>query len=62
MKVDKSAEEALSQIHESHYYDRYINTDKTIHLIGLNFASKDRQLDSWKEEILNKAKQPTYLS
>ncbi len=61
MKVDRSADEALRQIHEKAYYDRYINTDKTIHLIGLNFSSDKRQISEWKEETLDKTKEPTYL-
>ena len=62
MKVDESADVALRQIHENGYYDKYINTDKTIHLIGLNFKSKERQIDSWVEEIVDKSKEPTYLA
>ncbi len=61
MKVDESAEKALEQIHEKGYYDRYINTDKTIHLIGLNFSSEKRQIDSWVKETVDKTKEPTYL-
>ena len=61
MKVDESAEAALRQIHENGYYDRYINTDKTIHLIGLNFTSGKRQIDSWVEETVDKTKEPGYL-
>ena len=61
MKVDESAEAALEQIHEKGYYDRYINTDKTIHLIGLNFTSEKRQIDAWKQETVDKTKEPTYL-
>ena len=62
MKVDETAEDALGQIHDKAYYDRYINTDKTIHLIGLNFSSKERQIDSWKEEIVDKHNAPNYLA
>ena len=61
IKVDKSAEEALSQIKDKRYYAKYINTDKEIHIIGLNFASKDCQIAEWKEEIIDKASDSTYL-
>ena len=61
MKVDESAEKALKQIHENGYYDRYINTEKTIHLIGLNFTSEKRQIDSWTMETVDKTKEPTFL-
>ncbi len=61
MKVDESAEAALRQIHDNGYYDRYINTEKTIHLIGLNFSSEKKQIDAWKQETVDKTKEPTYL-
>ncbi len=61
MKVDETAEAALKQIHDNGYCDRYINTEKTVHLIGLNFTSEKRQVDSWVEETLDKTKQPSYL-
>ncbi len=60
-KVDETAEAALKQIHDNGYCDRYINTEKTVHLIGLNFTSEKRQVDSWVEEALDKTKQPSYL-
>jgi len=62
IKVDKSAEEALSQIKDKRYYAKYINTDKEIHIIGLNFASKDCQIAEWKEEIIDKTTESTYLA
>lgn len=61
IKVDETAEAALKQIHKNRYYDRYINTDKTIHLIGLNFTSEKREIDSWKEETVDKMKEPSFL-
>ena len=60
--VDENAEAAISQIHKKGYADRYINTDKTIHLIGLTFSSKDRQIDSWKEEIFDKHSAQNFLA
>ncbi len=61
MKVDETAEAALKQIHDNGYCDRYINTEKAVHLIGLNFTSEKRQVDSWVEETLDKTKEPSYL-
>ena len=61
MKVDESAEAALDQIHMNGYYDRYINTEKTVHLIGLNFSSEKRQIDSWREERIDKEKEGSFL-
>lgn len=61
IKVDKSADKALSQIRDKKYYTKYINTDKEIHIIGLNFSSKDRQIIECKEEIVDKATEQSYL-
>lgn len=61
IKVDQSAEDALKQIKEKRYYGKYINTDKEIRLIGLNFSSETRQIEEWKEEIIDKRKESTYI-
>ena len=61
MKVDESADKAIAQIKEKGYGAKYINTSKKIHIIGLNFSSSDRQINDWKEEIIDKTKEPTYL-
>ena len=61
MKVDESADKALAQIKEKEYWARYVNTEKRVHLIGLNFSSETRSVDEWKEEILDKSKIATYL-
>lgn len=61
MKVDLTADEAVTQIKKNGYYFRYINTDKTIHIIGMNFISAEKQVDGWKEEIVDKTKEPSYL-
>ena len=51
MKVDKSADDAISQIKEKRYFDKY-EGDKKVHLIGLSFSSKEKLIEDWKEEIL----------
>ncbi len=61
IKVDQSSGKAIKQIKEKRYYGKYINTDKVIHIVGLNFSSSDRQIKDWKEEIIDKTKEPTYL-
>ena len=61
MKVDESADKALAQIKEKEYFARYVNTEKEVHLIGLNFSSATRNIEDWKEEILDKTKIKTYL-
>ena len=51
MKVDKSADDAVRQIKEKRYFDKY-EGDKKVHLIGLSFSSKEKLIEDWKEEIL----------
>ncbi len=61
IKVDQSADEALNQIKVKRYYGKYINTDKEIHIVGLNFSSETRQITEWKEEMVDKSSEPTWL-
>ncbi len=61
IKVDQSADEALNQIKDKRYYGKYINTDKEIHIVGINFSSKTRQIEEWKEELVDKSTEPTWL-
>ena len=51
-KYNKTADEALSQIHETQYYEPYLREGKKVHLIGMNFSSKEKNINEWKEEIL----------
>ena len=62
MKVDDSALNALKQIKSMRYHEKYVNTDKTIHLIGMGFNSKKREIKEYSEEIVDKTKEPNYLS
>ena len=52
LKLDESAEEALKQIKEKKYYEKYGMKGNTIHLLGINFSSKERNITDWKEEII----------
>ena len=52
LKLDKSADEALSQIKEKKYYEKYAKEGNKIHLLGINFSSKGRNITGWKEEVL----------
>ncbi len=61
MKVDDSVDDALNQIKTRGYYHKYINTEKTIHIIGLDFSSRSRQIAKWKEEIIDKRSEPGCL-
>ncbi len=53
-KLDKTAEEAMKQIHEKNYAQRYKYRGKRIMLIGINFDSEAGQIESWLcEELKN---------
>ena len=52
LKLDESAEEALKQIKEKKYYEKYEKKGNNIHLLGINFSSKERNITDWKEEII----------
>lgn len=47
LKFDGSAEEAMAQIHEKGYADRYAADGRRIFLAGVNYNSKDRNIDKW---------------
>ena len=55
LKVDGSAEEALVQIKERKYYEKYLPQrakGMEIHLIGINFSLEERNIKEYKEETL----------
>ena len=51
-KLNKSARDALSQIRTNHYADKFLSKGKKIKLIGINFSSKDRNIDDYLVEEL----------
>lgn len=50
-KLNKTAEEAITQIKERAYLDKFIDTSKTKHLIGINFSSEKKEVDGIVWEI-----------
>ena len=52
LKLDADGEKALKQIKEKRYYEQYFSKAKVIHLLGINFSSKERNITDWKEEIV----------
>ncbi|OGV49566.1 MAG: hypothetical protein A2017_16350 [Lentisphaerae bacterium GWF2_44_16] len=52
-KLNKSPEEALKQIHEKGYFQKFINSGKKVILIGANFSTTERNIESWKVEKLD---------
>ncbi len=51
-KFNHTAEEALEQIKNNHYADKYRATEKPIFGIGVNFNESERQIDGWLVETL----------
>ena len=51
-KFNRSANEALKQIKDNKYADKYRADNKKIIGIGVNFVSKDREIDGWETEAL----------
>jgi hypothetical protein len=54
-KLNHSAAEALKQIHDNEYYQKYLNSGREIILIGANFSTENRNIGEWKTEFLNLA-------
>ena len=56
-KRDESAEKGLSQIKDKGYHEKYRawsnGFEKKVHLLGINFSTEKRNIESWKEEILS---------
>ncbi|MDP5171646.1 MAG: ATP-binding protein [Bacteroidia bacterium] len=51
-KLDEPASVALAQIHDRQYAERFRDAEKTVHLLGISFGSKERSVVDWVEEIL----------
>ncbi len=52
LKLDDSADKALRQIKEKKYYEKYKKEGNKIHLLGINFSSKERNITEWKEDVI----------
>ncbi|MCI5120746.1 MAG: AAA family ATPase [Candidatus Electrothrix sp. AUS4] len=50
-KFDRSADEALQQIHEKGYAAPWLGDVRPLHLVGVNFDSAKRNIGEWKVEI-----------
>jgi hypothetical protein len=52
-KFNKTAQEALKQIYENQYANKYQESDKVITGIGVNFNAAKRGIDEWLEANFN---------
>ncbi len=51
-KLDESPEEAINQIKEREYFQKYALSNKKLVLLGVNFASKTGEVDGWLQEYI----------
>lgn len=51
-KFNRSTAEAMKQIKNKKYADKYRANGKIIYGIGVNFVSKDKEIKGWKTEVL----------
>ena len=49
-KFNQSADKAIEQIKENKYYEPYLDSNKKIHLLGINFSTQDKNIVDWKCE------------
>jgi hypothetical protein len=49
-KLDKTADEALQQIRDRDYYRKFQDDSREIVLIGANFSTQSRNIESWRTE------------
>jgi Predicted AAA-ATPase/PD-(D/E)XK nuclease superfamily len=49
-KLDKTADEALAQIHEKGYAQPYLGQGLEIYLVGINFSSQTKKVQEYKVE------------
>jgi hypothetical protein len=50
--AEKFAQQALQQIYETEYYQKYSHSEKTVHLIGAAFDIDTRNLSAWTIALL----------
>lgn len=51
-KLDKTAKIAIDQIKEKKYFERYLDKSKKIILVGINFSSKEKNINEYLSEVL----------
>jgi hypothetical protein len=51
-KLDGKPDEALNQIHEKEYHRGYLESGKKVILVGANFSTEKRNIESWRTELV----------
>jgi hypothetical protein len=52
LKCNQAAAEAIRQIHQKRYYEKYLQSGRKIHLMGINFDTSERRVKDWRFETL----------
>jgi hypothetical protein len=50
LKCNQSAEQALQQIREKRYHEKYRQSGRKIYLLGINFSTKEKAITDWRLE------------
>ena len=51
-KFNQSADVAIQQIKANKYYEPYLSYGRTIHLLGINFSTEQKNIVEWKDQVL----------
>ena len=55
-KLDKTTDEAIKQIKDKEYYNKYLLDERELVLVGVNFDSDNGSIKEWKKEVRNTTK------
>ncbi len=50
LKCNQSAEQAIRQISEKRYHEKYLQSGRKIYLLGINFNTKEKAITDWRLE------------
>jgi hypothetical protein len=52
LKCNQSADAAIRQIREKRYHEKYLQSGRRIHLLGINFSTAERRIVDWRMETV----------
>ena len=53
-KMGEEQEKAIAQIKKREYAQPYIGHDKSVYLVGISFSKKERNIDGWAAEEMER--------
>jgi len=54
LKCNQPADAAIQQIHEKRYHEKYLQSGRRIHLVGINFNTTERRIVDWRMEAVER--------